>query len=242
MLLPLNLLPIYILLSVAQAHYTFPILIYNNTRSNPYQYTRDVTPLPQPKPPGPDYNYKPMLQYNADILTPNRRCGRDAWKPSNGTEIADVAAGAVVGFAVGKDHTSNIQYQIIFHPGPGFAYLAQRPDGVELSQWDDDGDWFKIDYQGPVSEGKWALMNSPEYNWNSSQFYVNCAQMHVFGPGGGTSSAFARFPGTYQVDEPGLSRPEDEEYYEDDVQDNNALGWRRRFLGYQPPGPGVWRG
>jgi hypothetical protein len=35
------------------------------------------------------------------------------------------------------------------------------------------------------------------------QFYVNCALVNIMGPGGGTPTGFARFPGTYQSEDPG---------------------------------------
>jgi hypothetical protein len=35
------------------------------------------------------------------------------------------------------------------------------------------------------------------------QFYVNCAFVNIIGPGGGTPTEFARFPGTYKDDDPG---------------------------------------
>ena len=38
---------------------------------------------------------------------------------------------------------------------------------------------------------------------NYSQWYVNCAHVNVIGSGGGTPTEFAKFPGTYVVDEPG---------------------------------------
>jgi hypothetical protein len=38
---------------------------------------------------------------------------------------------------------------------------------------------------------------------NYSQWYVNCAHVNIIGPGGGTPTEFAKFPGTYVVDEPG---------------------------------------
>lgn len=36
-----------------------------------------------------------------------------------------------------------------------------------------------------------------------SQFYVNCAHVNIIGPGGGTPTGLARFPGTYQDGGPG---------------------------------------
>lgn len=38
----------------------------------------------------------------------------------------------------------------IIHPGPGFFYMAQVPDGQDVDSWDGAGDavWFKI-YETP---------------------------------------------------------------------------------------------
>jgi hypothetical protein len=38
---------------------------------------------------------------------------------------------------------------------------------------------------------------------NYSQWYVNCAHVNIIGPGGGTPTGFARFPGTYVDNGPG---------------------------------------
>jgi hypothetical protein len=38
---------------------------------------------------------------------------------------------------------------------------------------------------------------------NYSQWYVNCAHVNIIGPGGGTPTEFARFPGTYVDNDPG---------------------------------------
>jgi hypothetical protein len=37
------------------------------------------------------------------------------------------------------------------------------------------------------------------------QFYVNCAFVNIIGPGGGTPTEFARFPGAYKQGDPGES-------------------------------------
>lgn len=45
----------------------------------------------------------------------------------------------------------------------------------------------------------------PTHMENYSQWYVNCAQVNIIGPGGGTPTGFARFPGTYDIKDPGKS-------------------------------------
>ena len=43
---------------------------------------------------------------------------------------------------------------------------------------------------------------TPELQW-----YINCAHVNIIGPGGGTPTEFARFPGTYTDDDPGKLSP-----------------------------------
>jgi hypothetical protein len=43
----------------------------------------------------------------------------------------------------------------------------------------------------------------PTHMFNYTQWYVNCAHVNVIGPGGGTPTEFARFPGTYDINDPG---------------------------------------
>ena len=42
-----------------------------------------------------------------------------------------------------------------------------------------------------------------------TQWYINCAHVNIIGPGGGTPEGFAKFPGTYQTDDPGKLTPPD---------------------------------
>lgn len=67
--------------------------------------------------------------------------------------------------------------------------------------------------------------------WNTTQFYVACAQIRVVGQGGGEPGPLVRFPGAYGLGDEGILVPE--EMYE----------WPLRGLeGYRAPGPEVWRG
>ncbi|KAF2877693.1 glycosyl hydrolase family 61-domain-containing protein [Massariosphaeria phaeospora] len=270
------------LLFRARAHYNFAHLIVNNTVTKPYEYVRMVTnhtfTIPDgglPAKPGAPYGnqipweelerlMRPWPQYSADVLTANHRCGRDAWRPSLSTGIADVIAGESVGFQVESYVALMQQYDNITHIGPGLAYLAKKPDGIDLAQWDGDGDWMKIDYKGPDTDDTWSLFGQKQYNFtiprstppgqyllrvehinpspkSETEFYVNCAQVNILGPGGGTPpKSFARFPGTYKVDEPALSLPDGEQIV--DSKARNGVRWLHGFLAYVPPGPTVWTG
>lgn len=55
-------------------------------------------------------------------------------------------------------------YSTVRHIGPGQVYLAKKPDGVKLNEWDGDGDWFKIDYSGPVTDESWKLLGANQYD------------------------------------------------------------------------------
>lgn len=44
----------------------------------------------------------------------------------------------------------------------------------------------------------------PTDSFNYSQWYVNCAQINIIGSGGGVPTGFAKFPGTYNITDPGL--------------------------------------
>lgn len=45
-------------------------------------------------------------------------------------------------------------------------------------------------------------MPTPQKGYN--QWYVNCAHVNIIGPGGGKPTGFAKFPGTYTEDDPGM--------------------------------------
>jgi len=117
----------------------------------------------------------------------------------------------------------------IWHSGPNIVYLSRAPDD-NLQSYRGEGDWFKIAYRGPLNDTHWAPVQSEhEFNFTIpkttppgkylmriehfmptdisppyQQFYVNCALVNIIGPGGGTPVGFARFPGTYKPDDPGI--------------------------------------
>jgi len=100
----------------------------------------------------------------------------------------------------------------------------------------------------------------PTHMYNYSQWYVNCAQVNIIGPGGGTPTQFAKFPGTYDINDPGISAPKP--IFRHDVSDladiHAPIGLRipenqfvkgglvpdseMRLLDYKAPGPPVWTG
>lgn len=92
--------------------------------------------------------------------------------------------------------------------------MSKAPDD-DLENYHGDGDWFKIAYWGPSSDTVWSSYDQKYLNFSipkttppgkyllrmeqfwplkpasSIQWYVNCAQVNVVGPGGGKSLSFA---------------------------------------------------
>ncbi|KAK3395198.1 glycoside hydrolase [Podospora didyma] len=152
-----------------------------------------------------------------------------------------------------------------WHPGPAQIYLSRAPSD-DLHNYRGDGDWFKISYAGPLDDSHWSLWGSAAHEFNFTipkttppgkylmrienfmptnaqrdytQFYVNCAFVNIMGPGGGGTppTGFARFPGTYQPDDPGLVVPLNQDLM------SGRLGVEdMRLMQYKPPGPAIWTG
>lgn len=198
---------------------------------------------------------------------PNVTCGRGAFKAAMRTETADVLAGSKVGFRVSTDGggTRNsgdtTRQPTFYHPGPAQVYLSRAPND-DLLHYRGDGDWFKIAYAGPVNSTNWSLWPRvsdfnftipkttppgrylmrienlyPTASSGFQQFYVNCALVNIMGPGGGTPKGFARFPGTYQTDDPGILVPPNQDLLGGPVELEDM-----RLLEYKAPGPPVWTG
>ncbi|KAF1992825.1 lytic polysaccharide monooxygenase, partial [Amniculicola lignicola CBS 123094] len=189
-----------------------------------------------------------------DIYSPDIRCGRGASASGIGTQTATIHAGSKVGFIVGRSADEPLEPYIIYHNGPGQAYLSKAPDG-DLDHYQGDGDWFKIAYLGPETDTWWMTRGQTGMNFtipgttppgmyllrvehlyvqsafNSTQFYVACAQVNVQGPGGGLPGPLVKFPGAYALDDEGiLVKPE-------------IYDWpNSNLLQYRPPGPPVWEG
>jgi hypothetical protein len=141
------------------------------------------------------------------VTSTNLTCGRLASKSAKKTQTATVNAGEPIAFGVGET------YGYIFHQGPAMAYLSKAPND-DLENYHGDGDWFKIAYWGPESDTVWSSYNEDTLNFtipkttppgkyllrmeqfwplkpeSGIQWYVNCAQIDVVGPGGGKSSPF----------------------------------------------------
>ena len=109
-------------LPAAFAHYNFETLIVNGEASEPYQYVRRTT------------NSNSPIE---DVTSPNIVCnqgGNDA-DIRAATETMEVAPGDEVGFDINSE---------LGHPGPLYVYMSKAPDGVAASDYEGDGEWFKV--------------------------------------------------------------------------------------------------
>jgi hypothetical protein len=226
------------------AHYVFSHLIINGTKDTNWTYVREVAA--QNNGDNSDYGKVSPQLGAAAVTSTNLTCGRLAANSAKKTKTATVIAGDPISFGVGEVYGS------IFHYGPAQIYMSKAPND-DIENYIGDGDWFKIAYWGPTSDTQWSSYNQVSLNFSipkttppgkyllraehfwplkpptSIQWYVNCAQINVVGPGGGTPTNFAKFPGTYQATDPGISLPSD-------------ISYSSNLTRYTPPGPAVWTG
>jgi len=250
----------------AFGHNVEGMLLINGTESPEWKYVLDVaSPFyfpPETYPPGAQgYKLEPIV----GTSNPNITCGRLAFNSAPLTETADVLAGSEIGFRVSTDGrgTRNPEQSIFphfWHPGPAQIYLSRAPND-DLQSYKGDGDWFKIAYAGATDDRTWSIWGQSDFNFTIPettppgkylmrienfmptgelryiQFYVNCAFVNIIGPGGGTPTEFARFPGTYPDDDPGLLVPP-----EQDIGSGKLALEDMKLMEYRPPGPPVWIG
>ena len=221
------------LAALADAHYIFNILIVNGkTMGGEYAYVRRNS-----------NSYNPAFPDIVD--TPDLRCNKGA-KPGN-TKTLEVNAGDKLGFKVFNRET-------IEHPGPGFVYMSKANGSV--ADYDGSGDWFKAWETGlcgknPGSDGSWCSYNKDRLDFTipaktppgeylvrvehiglheghkgRAQFYIECYQLKIDGPGGGTPAPLVKIPGIYTQEDPGI-------HYDK---------WAGKPKDYIMPGPKVWDG
>ena len=219
--------------ALADAHYIFDILFVNGKKiGGEYDYVRRNS-----------NSYNPAFP---DIIdTPDLRCNKGA-KPGS-TKTYEVNAGDKIGFKLFNN-------EFIEHPGPGFVYMSKAPDSV--AGYDGSGDWFKVYETGlcgnnPGNDGNWCSYQKDRLEFtiplktppgeylvrvehiglheafkDRAQFYIECAQLKVNGPGGGTPAPLAKIPGIYKASDPGIKYDK----------------WARQPATYVMPGPAVWDG
>lgn len=215
------------------AHYIFNILVVNDQAvGGEYDYFRRNT-----------NSYNPAFP---DIVTTeDLRCNVGA--RAGNTETYEVNTGDKIGFKLFNN-------EFIEHPGPGFVYMSKAPDSV--ATYDGSGDWFKVYETGlcggsPSNDESWCSWQKDRLEYTipenvppgeylvrvehiglhegfqgRAQFYIECAQLKINGPGGGTPGPLVKIPGVYNADDPGI-------HYDK---------WTPNPAAYVMPGPAVWNG
>ncbi|KAF2682062.1 lytic polysaccharide monooxygenase [Lentithecium fluviatile CBS 122367] len=230
------------------AHYVFSRFMFNDTVTEQWEYVRNITEG-QAADSGLWDQYMPYY----DLTSSNLRCGRGATIPHPGIKTARILAGATVGFLVGRSADEPLP-PLIYHNGPGQAYLSLSPS-ANLSAYSGDGPWFKIVSLGAKNDTYWMTRDQPGMNftipertppgkyllrvehlyvrpvWNTTQFYIACAQVEVVGPGGGNPGPLVEFPGAYTLEDPGI-------WVDESMYEYPLTG----LLDYVAPGPSVWNG
>lgn len=230
---PLQALLLAALGSVVDAHYIFNILVVNDqVVGGEYDYFRRNS-----------NSYNPAFP---DIINTNDlRCNVGA-KPGN-VKTYEVNAGDKIGFKIFNRET-------IEHPGPGFVYMSKAP--ADVATYDGSGDWFKVMETGLCrgsanNDGSWCSWQKDRLEFvipektppgeylvrvehiglhegfkDRAQFYIECAQLKINGPGGGNPSPLVKIPGIYKADDPGIRYDK----------------WTSNPAPYVMPGPAVWDG
>ncbi|KAH8645917.1 glycoside hydrolase [Tricladium varicosporioides] len=221
--------------SVAEGHYIFNRLIVNGKSiGGEYAYFRKNS-----------NTYMPSFTDEV-VNSPDMRCNKGA-KPGN-TATYTVAAGDKIGFKLFNN-------EFIEHPGPGFIYMSKAP-ASGVASYDGSGDWFKVYETGvcsgsPNTDSNWCSWQKDrleftipktippgEYlvrvehiglhqaNQGKAQFYMECAQLKIEGPGGGVPEPLVQIPGIYKATDPGIKFDK----------------WSGKEKTYVMPGPKVWTG
>ncbi|KAK8099474.1 uncharacterized protein PG998_012715 [Apiospora kogelbergensis] len=228
------LLPLSLAFATAQAHYIFSELIVNGVaQGGDYAYIRKNS-----------NTYMPSFTSEV-VNSPDLRCNKGATAGS--TKTYNVKAGDKIGFKLSFN-------EFIEHPGPGFVYMSKAPGAV--ASYDGSGDWFKAYETGlcggnAATDASWcswqkdrleftipARIPPGEYlvrvehigiheaHVGKAQFYMECAQLKIEGPGGGTPAPLVKIPGIYSANDPGIAYDK----------------WKPSPAAYVMPGPKVWDG
>jgi hypothetical protein len=219
---------------MVHGHYIFSQLLVNGAAvGGDYDYIRKNT-----------NSYMPS--FTSDVInSEDLRCNQGAL--SSSAQTMEVKAGDEIGAKLSFN-------EFIEHPGPGMIYMSKAPGAV--SEYQGDGDWFKVWESGPdngpanvdTSWGTWQKESMSftipkdlpdgeymvrfehvaihENHVGKSQFYMECAQLSVSGGGSGTPGPMVQIPGLYTAEDPAFT------YSIWDGVDN----------GYTMPGPAVWTG
>ncbi|KAF2661708.1 lytic polysaccharide monooxygenase [Lophiostoma macrostomum CBS 122681] len=218
------------LLAVADAHWIFDRIVYENKWTQPYEYVREVSPA--------NVNNDLALIYpNTDPDSVDLRCGRNATLGWSQPKTAPLNAGDSLGFIV---NLASVAHGRMYHPGFASAWLSKAPSD-DLNSYLGDGDWFKImsvtgrtaqsfNTSNPAlkyddSKVMWGAYNSDSWNFtipattppgkylvrfeyifpnvDDAQFYLGCAHIDVKNSGTvGTPGPLVKIPGVYKRGQP----------------------------------------
>ena len=130
-------------LQLASAHYFFDTLVIDGQETTPNQYIRSNT---RPA------KYNPTKWINTrDDITPDDtdfRCNKGSFTFASSTETAEIQAGASAGTKLAMKLGVGATMQ---HPGPGLVYMSKAPGAA--SEYEGDGEWFKIHEEGICNQG-----------------------------------------------------------------------------------------
>lgn len=236
---------------LSSAHYQFPIFIVNGTRSEWWQYIR-TTGLDSD-----GYHFSPIHDWFTEPQVCGRNAtntghGTNTAVVVAGSEIGFqmISAEYNLGLEVPRPADTRFGDDFFYHRGPGQLYLSKAPGALE--DYKGDGEWFKVGLSGASDGKEWDSYLKSELNftipattppgkylarvehfyllsqYGQTQQYINCAHIEIVGPGGGTPGPMTKFPGAYELDDPGVWLPTEIT--------------KEEMKSFQGAGPSIWRG
>ncbi|EIW53754.1 glycoside hydrolase family 61 protein [Trametes versicolor FP-101664 SS1] len=200
-----------ILAAQVLAHYTFPSLIVDGVKTEPWVNVRMTNN---------HYSQAPVT----NVTSPDLRCYTSSTNATART--ISLPAGAPLGLACD---------QTLYHPGVVNVYMARARARTDVAQWDGDGQvWFKAHEITAVTDGgksiAWPAQGLGSVNFTlpralpagqylvrveaialheaervgGAQFYIACGQINVTGGGSGKPGPLVAIPGVYTGKEPGI--------------------------------------
>ncbi|KAK4214948.1 lytic polysaccharide monooxygenase [Rhypophila decipiens] len=150
-------------------HYVFSRFMFNKTVTEQWEYVRNIS-IGEAADSGLWDQYMPLY----DIYSEDIRCGRGAWVSGGETKTARVVAGDEVGFVVGRSADEPLEPYIIYHNGPGQAYLSKHEPlssassaekDADLSSYTGSGPWYKIASRGALNDTWWMTRDQTGMNF-----------------------------------------------------------------------------
>ncbi|KAI2629055.1 glycoside hydrolase [Hypomontagnella submonticulosa] len=201
-------------LRLVAGHYPFPYFIKNGVSSEPWEFVRRSPAWPLEHFNDSNWNLSPLFDpYSTDV-----RCGEKSLKAAPETKVAQVKAGDEIGFGLFPNKTvyhpgpltmwlSKADGNISEYDGSGYwfktyetgvtwdpeaspAYYRLHWDASYITQF-----LFKVPETTPP--GQYLLRIAHDqvtHTFNTTQRFVNCAQIEIEGTGGGSPTPLVRIP------------------------------------------------